>query len=567
MASLTRRRALFGGASLLGIASLAHAQEIVSFGRQPVLNIFVDSVNGSDSNTGSSAAVPIKTISRLMSLMVSGSTVWLARGSYWREQLGALGGSAVGVGVTVYGSGQMPVLDGADVVNPAAWAKTGGLTSVYDLTWTHDVANGSFVSLWENTTRLRWVASAALCDATAGSFYVDICDATATSHVYYHPTGNGNPASNGLTVEMSKRTYGLIAGLNWSVEYVHTRRQLHNDGSLVGSAFGTFRHCLAEDGTKHNMFLAGGLAEDCIAWLSDWADRTNTAAYVAYVSDGTGQTATFRRCISKMDAAKVAAAVTGGTGLDAFTAHTADTSHNWQSVIFEDCAVHGAVTGFSVANCNSQVMTRCYTEETHYALSGAADTITVTDPWVRDTVGSLVPMAAAYVSYGGNATIQGLRSYSLIASNFGDIYQGDPGTTVTVSKSVLVRASGQSGGRFIVNGNLAGTVINSDHNIIVGGSADTGFRMKGTGSADFNDYSTNSMVFEVASSYSTFAAYQAAQPTLDVHSIAQNPLLNDPANGDFGVSLSSPAIALGAGLERPNITYTAIPSDAALAAM
>lgn len=43
--------------------------------------------------------------------------------------------------------------------------------------------------------------------------------------------------------------------------------------------------------------------------------------------------------------------------------------------------------------------------------------------------------------------------------------------------------------------------------------------------------------------------------------------MTDPANGDFSLDPASPAIALGAGLERLDVAYTPIPTDEDLGAM
>ena len=46
---------------------------------------YVDSVSGSDSNSGTTSCVPFKTISKLQSSLTNGSTVYLKRGSSWNE--------------------------------------------------------------------------------------------------------------------------------------------------------------------------------------------------------------------------------------------------------------------------------------------------------------------------------------------------------------------------------------------------------------------------------------------------------------------------------------------------
>jgi hypothetical protein len=64
--------------------------------------------------------------------------------------------------------------------------------------------------------------------------------------------------------------------------------------------------------------------------------------------------------------------------------------------------------------------------------------------------------------------------------------------------------------------------------------------------------------------YDTVAAYfTAVRPGIEANSLVVNPLLTDPANGDF--TSGQAGLPANCGLERPNITYTPIPASAAAA--
>lgn len=538
--------------------------KVILFARRP-FDFYVDSVTGNDANRGTTPNAAFKTIGALGTL-VNGSRIGLARGSIWREQLGADTNNSTGVTVGAYGSGPMPILDGADVAAAGLWSKTASKTNVYQITWTHANSTGYYLSLWENGTRLRWVADTATCDSTAGSYFAaDTAGTSAT--VYVHPTGNGDPASNGKTYEISRRLCGVEAGSGWRVTEIHTRRSLHVYGSLVGAdGKVSFQRCLAEDGTKHNLLIgADSEAVDCIAWKSDWPDRTNTTGFVAFTDDGRGHSAQFVRCKSVMELDKVAAGVAVAKAIDGFLAHAGASNRPWDSILYTDCAVRGAATAYSCNDCGTHTNLRPYAEECQVGAGSAAATGAITDFWCKD--GTTVPLRSAISHFGGDLVVDGLRTYPLSTNTFGDVFDNVASGSTTIRNSVMVRNPAGTGTRFHVNGNVTGTVVNSDHNIIVGDTNSMGYRAKGTGAADFNCYFPNTMNFEVSATYLTFATYIAGEAALDQHSIAQDPLLNDPANGDFGTSGASPARAIGAGLLRPSISYINLPSDAALAAL
>jgi len=533
---------------------------------------YVDSVNGDDLNDGLTADTAFQTIGKLdttLSSDYSGQRIGLARGSYWREEIGGGSNASVNVVIDAYGSGQLPVLDGADVVAAASWAKTATYTNVYDLTWAHSAAVGSTLSVWEDGVRLRWVASAALCDATAGTYYCASV-AGATTAVYLHATGSGDPDANGKLYEISARESGLTAsasGASWNVARIRTRRQTGPNGSLVLQAPGSVaRECVAEDGTKHNLFIGADCsAYDCIAWLRDWHDRTNTAAFVAFVADGTGKTARFVRCVSVCDPSVVEVARAAAAAIGGFIAHTASDAGKWAGIEYTDCSVNAATNGFSASNVTSYTVTRCYATDYNSAVSanGAAS---IVDCYFKE--GATVLHNNVIRSFSGTTTIEGLRCYFSDSSTLGALFTNVSGCEISVTKSVLWRASAGAGWAYFVRGDVAGTIVNSTRNIIGGNLNTVAYRRKGGGSADYNVFYPGTIDFEIgASSYSSFALYQAAELTFDQNSVAADPLLVDPANGDFNVAEGSPAIALCAGLERPNITYTAIPSDAEIEAM
>lgn len=544
---------------------------LLGFSRKPKLfRYYLDSVNGSDANDGKSIHKAFQTEAALRVVLSSGDSVGILRGSSFLEQFGASTGTLTNIKVQAIGAGAMPIFDGRDVASSGGWAKTAGLTNVYDRTWSHDTVTGSFISLWEDDVRLRWVSSQATCDATPGSYTVATTSGSSTQ-LYYHPTGSGNPASNGKVVKLSKRLYGLRSYQNWSIRGIHTKCQLHNDGSLIVGVDSYARDCLAEDGTKHNVFLnAGAKAKNVGAWKSDWHDRTNTTMFVGYTDNGVGKTVTFEDCWSVNDAAKVTTAIAAAAGLDGFYAHNANGTDIWDTVTYRNCSVKNAVTAFSAA---APSHLRSYSCKVQGALDGfvvsSPDAI-VNDFWVSDTADFKI-RASIQCSTGTTATIDGLRCYtSRGADNRGDVYIPSASTTVTVQNSVIYRVPGSTGVRWGINVNNASGVGNSNNNIIQNvTTTDIAYRRVGTGSADNNNYYPNTTNFFIgATNYNDFAAYKAAETALDQASTTHDPQFVDPANGDWTIG-NATLSALGIGLDR-DITsqqYTALPSDVEIGAL
>ena len=85
---------------------------------------YVDSTNGNDANGGNSPSFPWKTLARLASSkFMPGDIILLRRGSVWREQLNfpSSGSAAAPIVIDAYGTGDLPVISGADLVPADSW--------------------------------------------------------------------------------------------------------------------------------------------------------------------------------------------------------------------------------------------------------------------------------------------------------------------------------------------------------------------------------------------------------------------------------------------------------------
>jgi hypothetical protein len=263
-------------------------------------DFYVDSVLGSDANSGTSPSQAFSTIAAAQAVLTEGKSVGLARGSYWREMLKP----AVRIRVGAYGAGAAPILDAANVIpagNFALSAHSDAAGVVYETTLTRDT-NGNYRGwdiylLWENGAWLNRVASVALCAATPGTYFPNP-NVGATSTVYVHPLGSTNPTSDGKTYEAAIRSGGFegygIDGL--VLENFGVDRNLGHYGGITAGRNSTIRRCLANRGGVHNIIPKSGLMEDVVCFDADPA-QSNQIPITFYEQDPSTQSWIVRRCI------------------------------------------------------------------------------------------------------------------------------------------------------------------------------------------------------------------------------------------------------------------------------
>lgn len=259
-----------------------------------VPDFYVDSVNGNDSNDGTEES-PYQTLSKAeieAAGVGSGVKIGLVAGSYWRESLDL--SSLSSVQVQKVGSGDDPVIDGADVVS--SWSAEGN-PNVWEASVAHDATATSRLTIYEDDLlmdRLEGLSSSLV----AGQF-LDIkgSDGTPLDAIIY-ATDSGNPNSNGSTYEVSTRSTCVLLGADSTIAGVTTKRAISNNGSIETGTGANAARVLAADGTKHNFFLASGSAKDCIVFGADDVtsyEPVNTM-FVSYMDDPTGEEWIYERC-------------------------------------------------------------------------------------------------------------------------------------------------------------------------------------------------------------------------------------------------------------------------------
>lgn len=298
------------------------------------VNFYVDSVTGSDSDSGATEALAFQTLNKLQTSMATSKSAAIMAGSSWREALNVSSYSANIIFAS--GSGAIPVISGADVV--ATWTAE-GTANVWQASVTHDATSTHRLTVYEDGNLLTRVTSVATCSSTPGSF-VDIKGSDGSPvTVKIHATGSGNPNSNGKTYEVSKRMIALTVGASASVSGpLITQKAISNDGSFIAGASSSVSRVLAKHGTKHNFFLTSGVASDCIAWGSDDPtsyEITNTL-FVSYADTPTGMNYSYERC------GAVIPSGTGGGSQSFYHAHGSSSPLHYAIGTLRQCWSSGA---------------------------------------------------------------------------------------------------------------------------------------------------------------------------------------------------------------------------------
>jgi hypothetical protein len=452
---------------------------------------YVDSVNGSDSNTGKSPAQAFATIAKLMTVLDEGQTVGLACGSHWREQLSI---AASNVSVLAYGSGNRPLLDCSNVIAAGAWSKTAGQTNVYQASVPLPGlgAGECYVAAWENNARLTRAANLGACDATPGSYYPS-SDAVSPITLYVHPKDSTNPASDGKVYEYTSRRAALAAydanGL--LVNGIHTRRNLGIAGSLLGGRYCRVLNCLAEDGNSHNIFVRrGSLVDRCTVKGGYW--KSSEVLLVGYDEEPLGEDLTFTNLVIEGNLSG------GGVGVHTGTGTFGTVTLN--NITVSNCAK----ANFQLSNTDQVVGT---------GLSGAGGTYgmnlnNVTDTHLIDcdltaTEGGVI------ISADGQALTA--RNLQIVSNDLG-IYA--PGNNVTID----LQDSDIDALNYCVRGDGTGfTLISRGNEFATGWQPYKIVDAGATLDSDYNHFAADRSIHVFGTEYPNLAAYKTATGQ-DAHS-------------------------------------------------
>jgi hypothetical protein len=468
---------VYGGAFVQwGACNLTWMQYLAVSGQeQHTLNWYVDSVNGSDSNSGTSQDQAFATISKAQSVLAAGQTLGLACGSQFREQLTL---SVNGATVVAYGSGQKPLLDCSDLISTAAWSKTAGRTKVYQATVPIDSAPAAtFIGCWENDARLSYQASVAAVDATPGSYTLSDTSNSPVSPVtiYISASDGSNPETNGKRYEYARRSYGLM-GQNAStcgIGGIATRRNLHANGSLVLGSSTVAANCQVADGQYHSVYVSRGC--QLFGVVANGAYHPTTISMFYWNATFAGENLYFENCQALLESY-----VTGmGSGFGGNGSGTLGT------VTYNNCVVQNCDEAFEGTLARTLVVRGCHIAGQSRAGLAVNDAASVTISNL--TADSISQRLVTAIPNGANISVSGLNATSPNGA-CGVYLNGSSGVTLSITDSVLngfqllsadsapgfqltfLRNRVPSGAAFLFWINPVATAIDSDYNTVYAGA-------------------------------------------------------------------------------------------------
>jgi hypothetical protein len=535
----------FGTAS--GVATVSGIGGTVAAGS--TADWFVDSVAGSDANNGTAQATPFATlaaVSTAVGVNPTKTTVSLKRGSLFRESLPAAVTSC-----TDYGTGNLPIVDGSDVIT--GWTVNGTNAAVWEKTLTIDT--GGRPRIFEDGILMPWVADLATCSITAGSRVLLNDGGTVTLQM--HPTGGGNPNSNGKTYEATVRASPVIMGDNCSLIGVHARRAISNNGAIEMGLNAIVQRCLAIDGSKHNILVGSGTLTDVIAARTDAVTPAEPSQtyIVGFTNDAAGKSLVFTRCGTISDA--------GGTKVGISLISHDNVAHTYDSISGTQLWAVDVGTAYS-ASANGISIQGLFVDNASSPLGGCfaaqvtLDYVQAHNTGVNSDMGSSITNTAALtpafwkirdsVFYSEGSTNNQIRE---AAAMDGMALTLQHVTSYTNADSRgLTGGEGWSSGTFNFNGCI--TYANTYGCSI---EAPTGV----TYVADNNAFCTFNSSTSIWNTYhgtlhTTFAPFKAATGQ-DANSITYDPasgvpFSGTPSAGDFrlsGSGVGASATALGAG--------------------
>lgn len=318
------------------------------------INIYVDSVNGLDTNDGLTADTAFQTLAAAQAATTEGDVIGFARGSYWREQYTV---PANNVGFVTYGTGAMPVIDGADVVT-TGWTQPDSVTypNVWSRAWSRASATTTAqenLGYWENGSRTTYRTSLANLQAGSNGDWNTTSLTNKDSTVSIRAAAD--PNSDGILREITKRHYALnmhstTAGGARSgcvtAGPMELKRCVGHYNAFSGNESG--KKLLLRDGNIHHTVIEGQLLEDVIAFEVD-TNTTAAAPITHYRAVGTGFNPVSRRCLILFPGGDARASTLHG----AFTAHASSPAVSDSHTIQQSIVIGAQIGGGGAINTTS----------------------------------------------------------------------------------------------------------------------------------------------------------------------------------------------------------------------
>ena len=501
---------------------------------------------GSNSNSGTSLATPFLTVQKAMNIAVAGDTVNVRRGNY-REEISVSvgGGTSPTSQVTVQAySGETPVIKGSDVVtgwtqhSGAIWKKTGWAVnsqqvfvdfdtspqqSLQQLGWPHSSFT-TFMYPSPNGTK-------GLANMTPGTFF---WSGSPGNTLYVWLPDSSDPNTHVMEVSTRKRLFFMSKP--------HIR--------LLGLKF---RHCNASGfglGNAVEAAATGSVIENCDVQYCDF-----TGISLGYLVTG----AKVLNCIASNNGNS---GIQGPGSYGYLVSGCVMANNNYRNFnqqwnaggLKTTTNAYGTIVGNEVASNNGSGIWADF--------CASANNLVICDNYVHDNG----PTEAGIMVEGGNNSQ--VFNNVLVSNTRRGIYISASDNTL-VYNNTIVRPKGRSAiemdgmprtGKTLKNNKIYNNIIYNDsatnptYDMYL--RVDNGTDIVGNMS-DFNCFyrTTGPLVLQAAAPYSTVAAWHAANPNWDGHSISANPAFLVGADDDWTTANNSPVVDAGTNLALVSTDY------------
>lgn len=495
--------------------------------------------------------------------------------SYWRD---ALDLGEVAVAVSAYGDGALPVIDGADAVDAAAW-RPSQTAQLYHLDWHLDAfaPDDCHVGVWCAGARLVEVQTLEELSSQEGFYMERLAQHTIRVHLRAPQDPGALPSG---TYEISRRQIGLrvahpastrLAGA--SVNGIWTRRVAGCGTSLTVGASSTLRRALAEEGYHHTIVVGSGQVEDVTAW-GCYADTQRGRATLVSLDppNGTNEHIRLIRCRARSTTQEAIVGFGPTSPAMAPYAHL-----QYEGVTVEYCetglALHAHHAVIQREGRRYSYATGC-SESVHDACS-FPHTVAIDGLLIRGVSdsSSLSRPNRTALAFEGNADTITVRNTAIVLDSGQSIACGPSVSRLVLDHCVLYHTGAQA----TLNLGLHAAQVNMHRCIVIGASTLLAFSPQTVYTGDHNVFVPGEEGFRIdagGTQYTDFSAWQqaTAQDTSSLlldRSALSTVFQGDVLSGDFRLAFEDAGMTarqLEAGLEHEIAawpSHTATPAEEA----
>lgn len=499
--------------------------------------------NADDSYTNPTSSQPWKTLAKVSATHFSpGDIIYLKCGDTWRETLtvSSAGSSAGRITYTSYGTGDRPVISGADLV--AGWSPySGGTANTYQAT----LANSTSMVTSDSTYLKKGSSATSL---AANQYYW-------SGGVLYINIG-GDPSSH--VIEAGQRNFGVYANsvkpnyLNYiTLLGLRVEKTNLSNVRVYNSTFWIVQNCELFFGNSNSTYSAGGFSSDSVDDLVFTGNHVNYSlgdgvmvwrSLRAEVSDNLIENVLDDGGNAGADGIQIGALSSTPTACDNFKILDNVVSRPSTSVekgcIIAEMGNNGIISGnvctsgkFGIALSGDNGVIS-YNNITGVGTNGG---IRVSQDMALDGIQIYYNVVTNSPGFTGITIMDDVSGHHANRSNFticnNVVYNTYYGISIaeafsgSICNNIVWSSSSNPRARLSIASVIAGQTLTCDHNIWQKQGTDTFISLNGT-------------------VYSTLAAWQATG--YDLHSTTANPLWVNPSLYDFHLQAGSPAIDAGA---------------------